>query len=100
MNLRACHEPRAAGRVYNVGCGERTSLNQLWKVMAKAAGSELEPVYEAKRVGDVPHSQADIGLAVDELGYHPRVSLTEGIERCLEFYGVLNPRAAGSGGRA
>ncbi|MGH9462333.1 MAG: NAD-dependent epimerase/dehydratase family protein, partial [Vicinamibacteria bacterium] len=93
MNLSACHESRAAGRVYNVGCGERTSLNQLWKIMAKAAGSKLEPVYEAKRAGDVPHSQADIGLAVDELGYQPRVSLTEGIERCLEFYGVLNPPA-------
>jgi UDP-glucose 4-epimerase len=94
MNLSACHAPRAAGRVYNVGCGERTSLNELWKIMAKAAGSKLEPVYEAKRAGDVPHSQADIGLAVEELGYRPRVSLTEGIERCLEFYGVLN-RPAG-----
>jgi len=44
MNLTACHEPRAAGRVYNVGCGERTSLNELWKVMAAASGSKLEPV--------------------------------------------------------
>lgn len=104
MNLTACHEPRAAGRVYNVGCGERTSLNELWKVMAAASGSKLEPVYEAKRAGDVPHSQADIRLAADELGYQPRVSLREGIERSLEFYGVRgrsgSVTAPGSGGRS
>ena len=104
MNLTACHEPRAAGRVYNVGCGDRTSLNELWKVMATASGSKLEPVYEANRAGDVPHSQADIGLAVDELGYQPRVSLREGIERSLQFCGVRgrfgSATAPGSRGRS
>ena len=104
MNLTACHEPRAAGRVYNVGCGDRTSLNELWKVMATVSGSNLEPIYEANRAGDVPHSQADIGLAVDELGYLPQVSLREGIERSLEFYGVRgrsgSATAPGSRGRS
>jgi UDP-N-acetylglucosamine/UDP-N-acetyl-alpha-D-glucosaminouronate 4-epimerase len=95
VNLAACHAPRAPGRVYNVGCGQRTSLNQLWKTMAGLAGVDKEPVYEAPRVGDVRHSQADVRLAAEELSYQPKVSLAEGLELSLSFYGAL-----GSGGRA
>jgi len=85
-NLVACHAPQAAGRVYNVGCGQRTSLNQLWEVMAKLSGSNMKPVYESERAGDVRHSQADITRAAEELGYLPRISLSEGLERSLSFY--------------
>ena len=87
-NLTACHVPQAAGRVYNVGCGQRTSLNQLWEIMARLAGSNMKPVYESERAGDVRHSQADITRAAEELGYRPRVSLSEGLERSLSFYGA------------
>ena len=87
-NLTACHAPQAAGRVYNVGCGQRTSLNQLWEIMARLAGSNMKPLYESERAGDVRHSQADITRAAEELGYRPRVSLSEGLERSLSFYGA------------
>jgi UDP-glucose 4-epimerase len=98
VNLAACHSSRAAGRVYNVGCGERTSLNELWKTMATLAGSKTSPVHESERAGDVRHSQADMGRAAEELGYRPRISLSEGLERSLAFYGALDPSR--SGGRA
>jgi UDP-glucose 4-epimerase len=91
VNLAACRSPRAAGRVYNVGCGDRISLNDLWKTMATLVGSEVKPVYESPRAGDVRHSQADISRLADELDYKPRFSLSQGLEKSLAFYGVAAP---------
>ena len=93
VNLIACHSPRAAGRVYNVGCGDRISLNDLWKTMAALVGSAVKPVYEPPRAGDVAHSQANISRLVEELDYQPRFSLSQGLERSLAFYGVSAPGA-------
>ncbi len=97
-NLAACHSPRAAGRVYNIGCNTRTSVNQLWKIMADLTGSKMEPVHEPARAGDVPHSQADVHRAAEELGYQPRINLLDGLERSLRYYGALDPSQ--SGGKA
>ena len=88
VNLAACQSPRANGRVYNVGCGDRISLNALWKTMATLVGSEVRPVYESARAGDVRDSQADISRLAEELDYKPRVSLSEGLEKSLSFSGV------------
>jgi nucleoside-diphosphate-sugar epimerase len=93
VNLAACHSPRAGGRVYNVGCGDRISLNDLWKTMATLVGNEAKPVYEPARAGDVRHSQADISRLAEELDYKPRFSLSQGLERSLAFYGVPAPGA-------
>lgn len=88
-NFAACHRAEAAGGVYNIGCGSRVSVNQLWASMAELSGSTLEPHYTKARPGDVPHSLADIGRARRELGYEPSVDLKEGLRRTLDFYGVL-----------
>ena len=70
-NLRAAMTTDAAAlnEVYNVAVGERTTLNGLFETLAglvrdRNAGLEIPgPAYEAFRVGDVRHSQADIGKA-------------------------------------
>jgi UDP-N-acetylglucosamine/UDP-N-acetylgalactosamine 4-epimerase len=72
-------------QVFNIACGERTSLNCLWNEIVKLAGcSDLKPVYGPARDGDVRDSLADITKAKDLLGYIPRIFLNEGIELCLE----------------
>jgi UDP-glucose 4-epimerase len=94
-NWAAAHRSGVAGRVYNIGCSTRTSINQLWEVVAREAGSSLTPVHEPTRPGDVRHSLADISRARAELDFQPRVSLAEGLRRTLEYYELLAPRTEG-----
>ena len=55
-------------QVYNIACGEQTSLNQLFEIIKEVAGSDLAPKYGPERMGDVKHSLADISKAKKLLG--------------------------------
>jgi UDP-N-acetylglucosamine 4-epimerase len=85
-NWHTANHPRAAGGVFNIGCGTQTSLNQLVAQVNAILGTRLEPVYEPARAGDVRHSAADVGKARDLLGYKPAISLQEGLERVLAWF--------------
>jgi nucleoside-diphosphate-sugar epimerase len=84
--LRACHAPGASGEVINVATARRISLNQLFAIVKREAGSSLEPDYSDPRAGDVRDSQADIGKAQRLLGYTPIVSFEEGLGRTVKWY--------------
>jgi nucleoside-diphosphate-sugar epimerase len=94
-NLAALERELEPGVVINVGSGERISLNQLFATMAQLCGSAVEPTYGPTREGDVRHSLASIDRARALLGYAPRVSWREGLERTLAWY---RERVAGSVG--
>jgi nucleoside-diphosphate-sugar epimerase len=83
-NLLACEVPAAAGSVLNVAAGQRTSLLAMLAVLERIIGSEVKPEFLPSRVGDVPHSYADIGLAREVLGYAPQVGLEEGLRLTVE----------------
>jgi len=91
-NFAATEKPGAAGSVYNIGCGTRASVNELWRIMAELSGSKLEPTYLPVRSGDVPHSLADIARARKDLGFEPSIDLREGLRRTLSYYGILRSR--------
>ncbi len=82
----------ATGQVYNVACGDRTTLNELFRMIrAGLAGYEpkvamLEPVYEPFRPGDVRHSLADISRIRQRLGYVPSHGVIDGLMEALEWY--------------
>jgi UDP-glucose 4-epimerase len=86
-NLLAADAPASAvGLTFNVACGERISLNGIVDELRQISGREVEPVHEAARPGDVPHSLADISLAREHLGYEPRVGVGEGLRLVFEHY--------------
>jgi nucleoside-diphosphate-sugar epimerase len=95
-NLLAAEAPaeRVVGLAMNAACGDRFTLNELFEAIREIVGSDVRPVYAAPRVGDVKHSQADIGLARERLGYAPTTSLQEGLQRCVEFYASRRLAAA------
>ena len=92
--LRAVETPKASGHVINVATGGRISLNGLLRAMNKIVGTNLQPIYQEPRAGDVRDSQADITKAKTLLGYTPLVSLEEGLEKTLEW--CRNESTAGS----
>ena len=85
-NLRACTAPGAPGRVINVGVGGCFTLNQTITLLNQIFGKQVTPRYDPPRTGDVLHSQADISLARQVLGYEPKVSYEQGLKRTVEWY--------------
>ena len=45
--------------VINIASGEKLSINQLFDIVKRTLGSDLEPKYLPKRAGDIKHSLAD-----------------------------------------
>ena len=84
--LRACTAQRAVGRVINVSCGSRISLNALYRMMREQTRGALEPRFTDPRIGDVRDSQADITRARELLGYEPIVSLEEGLRLTMAWF--------------
>lgn len=86
-NLLACSAPAAAvGEVFNVACGERTSLNQLYGRLQALLETDIEPVYGPPRAGDVRDSLADIAKVGRLLGYRGEVRFDAGLQRSIAWY--------------
>ena len=77
---------KAVNQVYNIGCGQQTSLLQLFQYLKKIARSDIEPIHAPERAADVKHSLADISKAKNLLGYDPAVSVKEGLLQTYEWY--------------
>lgn len=76
----------AVNQVYNIACGEQTSLLELFNGLNREAGTDLQPVFGPERLGDVKHSLADISKARTLLGYEPDITVEEGLKRTMEWY--------------
>jgi nucleoside-diphosphate-sugar epimerase len=85
-NWKAATHPDAAGDVFNIGCGIKTSLNDLIRLFGQILGKEVAACYEPARSGDVPHSLADVSKAERVMGYTPAVPLQDGLRRVLAWY--------------
>jgi nucleoside-diphosphate-sugar epimerase len=93
-NLLACQAELPGGEFYNIACGDRFTLNELYDRLKKIIGSELEPEYGPPRQGDVKHSQASISAIEGALGYKPSVGFEEGLERTVKWYREVGLEAA------
>jgi nucleoside-diphosphate-sugar epimerase len=85
-NLLACTAAGAAGEVFNIACGESTSLIDTVELIAGIVGKKIPPVHEPARTGDIKFSLADIGKAKRILGYTGQVKFAEGLERTIAWY--------------
>ncbi|HEY8175058.1 MAG TPA: SDR family oxidoreductase [Gemmatimonadaceae bacterium] len=94
-NMLACDAPASAcGGVYNVGCGERVSLNDLWRCIKQQTGTAVDPVYEPMRAGDVRDSLASLDAIRAALDYTPVVDWAEGLRRTIAFFASNGPATA------
>jgi len=69
----------ALNEVYNVACGERTTLNELWRTIKGVSKTKVDAINGPGRAGDIPHSLADISKIKDKLGYEVKVKIKEGL---------------------
>jgi UDP-glucose 4-epimerase len=65
--------------VINIGSGQGTSIAELVNTMEKVIGKSINRIINEDRQGGVPILIGDISLAVERLGYYPKVSLADGL---------------------
>jgi UDP-N-acetylglucosamine 4-epimerase len=86
INALFTENPEAVNQVYNIACGDRISINELYHFLRETAHSELQPIYGPERAGDVKHSLADISKAQRLLDYQPEVKVREGLKIVYGWY--------------
>ncbi len=98
-NLAAATAPAQAvsGEVFNIGCGDRVSINRLFEQIRGLIGSAITPICSESRPGDVRDSQADIAKARRAFGYVPVVDLREGLEKTIAWYADRLGQPVGKG---
>lgn len=84
--LLAAESECAPGLAFNIGTGNRSTLNQTLALLEKITGRPARAKYAAPREGDIRDSQADISLAQQTLGYNPRFGFEEGLKRTWEWF--------------
>ncbi|MGZ6546276.1 MAG: NAD-dependent epimerase/dehydratase family protein, partial [Actinomycetota bacterium] len=93
-NLLAADAPEPAwGRAFNIGRGERRTVNELLDaIRTLVPGTHPSPILAPPRAGEVRDSWSDIGEARDALGYDPAVGFEEGLRRTIDW--IARERAA------
>jgi UDP-N-acetylglucosamine/UDP-N-acetylgalactosamine 4-epimerase len=76
----------ALNQVYNVACGEQTSLNEMIEALQHISGSNINAIHGPERPGDVKHSKADISKITSLLGYKPTVYFKDGLAKIYPWY--------------
>lgn len=82
----------ACNRSYNVAMSSRTTLNELYGMIAaelkqrSALKATDGPIYRDFRVGDVRHSQADLTLIQQMLGYEPQWNVAAGLAVTVDWH--------------
>jgi UDP-N-acetylglucosamine 4-epimerase len=83
---------KAPDQVYNIGLGNKTTLNELFRLLKNALKKQQpsfpdqKPIHRAFRPGDIRHSVADITKARRQLGYAPAHGVQQGLEWAMDWY--------------
>jgi nucleoside-diphosphate-sugar epimerase len=85
-NLLAARAKHTAGEVLNIACGEAVTVNKIIDMINEILGRNIKPIYTDPRPGDVKHSLADITLAEQLIGFKPKVSFRQGLEKAIDWY--------------
>jgi len=76
---------RGSGEMVNLGTGVGTSVNDIFRELQRILAFPGEPIYEAPRPGEIQRIYLDAARAREVLGWTPRVSFREGLERTVAW---------------
>jgi nucleoside-diphosphate-sugar epimerase len=85
-NFLATEVENVSGEAFNVGCGEKTTVNSLAARINEILNTDIDPEYDKPRPGDIRHSFADITNARDMLKFEPKIDFRKGLEKTIRWY--------------
>ncbi|MFQ6011356.1 MAG: NAD-dependent epimerase/dehydratase family protein [Nitrososphaerales archaeon] len=82
--VRCIKSPGTSSNILNVGSGAALSINQLARECQEVVGRDVSVNHLEARSGDIERSCADITLMRQDLSFHPRFAIKEGLEKTLK----------------
>ncbi len=82
-------DPSSSGapyKLYNIGNNAPVGLMAFIEAVEKALGKEAKKNFLPMQPGDVPATWADVDDLVQDLGYSPKMSIQDGVERFVDWY--------------
>ncbi len=71
----------------NIASGEPVTIRDVLSLILKASDYENAPVeYDSTKPTMIPKRMIDITLAKEKLGFQPKVSLEEGLQKTIKWY--------------
>jgi ADP-L-glycero-D-manno-heptose 6-epimerase len=72
--------------IYNLGCGQARSFNELVDILNKCLGTNFQPDYIDNPHGHYQNfTEADLDKVRSALGYQPQFSLEEGVRDYMQW---------------
>lgn len=71
---------------YNVGTGEETSINDLFRILIAHTNSTCKEVHGPAKSGEQVRSVIDSTKIRQELSWEPRTELREGLKRTVDYF--------------
>jgi len=71
--------------VYNVGYGQKITINKLIEKILKSTNSTSKVEYHDERAGDIKHSLGNVDKLLTT-GFKPGSNFEEGLEKTIEFF--------------
>jgi UDP-glucose 4-epimerase len=89
-NMLALDIKDAAGEAFNIGTGLSVSVNQIAKILKDIMNKhKLKNVHADPRPAEGRHGYANISKAEKILGFHPKVSIKDGLIKLVAWYKSL-----------
>ena len=79
-------DEKALNEIYNVACGEQTSLNEMVDYLQTISNQNISTSYGPERKGDVKHSKANISKIRTLLDYEPKITFEQGLKSVYHWY--------------
>lgn len=77
---------KGSGLLLNVGTARETSVVDLYRTMAEAAGVEAQPVFADARLGELARSSLDPSRAAIHIDWKPWTNLAAGSAQVLAYF--------------
>lgn len=78
--------PAALNQIYNIACGDTTSLNDMYNTLKKISGTTIEATHGPERAGDIKDSLADITKANTLFNYSPEILIQQGLTETFNWF--------------
>lgn len=76
----------AFNQIYNVACGKSEKLIDITKRLIEKINPNIKIEFGPTRRGDIKDSLADISKISTKLGYEPKVSVLEGLDKTITWF--------------
>lgn len=84
--LLAANAPGIRGLTFNIATGKRVRVLDLVQQINEILGTQIQPIFDEPRPGDILHSLADISAAEDLMGYQPGTRFVEGLRETVSWF--------------